>query len=133
MGWTAATGTLGIGGWIVFGILFFWQLPHFMAISWMYREDYGRAGFAMLAVRDADGTATARQAIIYSFALLAVSALPPLFGLAVIGYLVGAVLAGVALTVAAIAFFFDRANRNARRLFMLSNIYLIVVMALLVF
>jgi len=119
-------------GWIVFGILFFWQLPHFMAISWIYREDYGRAGFAMSSVRDADGTATARQAILYSLGLVAVSALPPIFGLAGIGYLIGALAAGVALTAAAIAFFFDRSNPSARRLFMLSNIYLIVVMILLV-
>ena len=132
MGWTAATGSVGVGGWILFGILFFWQLPHFMAISWIYREDYGRAGFAMLSVRDTDGTATARQAILYSLGLVAVSALPPLFGLAGIGYLAGAMVAGVALTAVAIAFFFERSNRNARRLFMLSNIYLIVVMLLLV-
>ncbi|HEY4641955.1 MAG TPA: heme o synthase, partial [Thermoanaerobaculia bacterium] len=63
MGWTAATGVLGTGGWIVFGILFFWQLPHFMAISWMYRDDYARGGFAMLAVRDDDGATTARHAV----------------------------------------------------------------------
>jgi protoheme IX farnesyltransferase len=132
MGWTAATGSVGAGGWILFGILFFWQLPHFMAISWMYREDYGRAGFAMLSVRDTEGTATARQAILYSLGLIAVSALPPLFALAGLGYLVGAMVSGVALTAAAIVFFFERSNRNARRLFMLSNIYLIVVMLLLV-
>jgi len=132
MGWTAATGSIGIGGLILFAILFFWQLPHFMAISWIYREDYGRAGFAMLSVRDADGTATARQAILYSLGLVAVSALPPFFGLAGAGYLIGAVIAGVALTAASVAFFFDRSNRTARRLFMLSNAYLVVVMLLLV-
>jgi protoheme IX farnesyltransferase len=59
MGWTAATGSLAVGGWILFGILFFWQLPHFMAISWIYREDYGRAGFVMTSVRDENGIATA--------------------------------------------------------------------------
>jgi protoheme IX farnesyltransferase len=132
MGWTAATGHLGIGGWILFGILFFWQLPHFMAISWMYREDYGRAGFAMTAVRDADGKSTARQAIIYSIALLGVSALPPLFALAGLGYLAGAMISGLVLTAAAIKFLADRSNRNARQLFMLSNLYLVVVMLLLV-
>ena len=63
MGWTAATGVLGAGGWIIFAILFFWQLPHFMAISWMYRDDYARGGFAMLAVQDDDGRATARHAV----------------------------------------------------------------------
>jgi heme o synthase len=132
MGWTAATGSLGTGGWILFGILFFWQLPHFMAISWIYREDYGRAGFAMLSVRDTEGKATARQAILYSLGLVVVSALPPLFALAGAGYLAGAMVSGVALTAAAVVFFLERSNRNARRLFMLSNVYLIVVMLLLV-
>lgn len=132
MGWTAATGALGTGGWIVFAILFFWQLPHFMAISWMYRDDYARGGFAMLAVQDDDGRATARQAVFYSFALLTVSVLPPLFGLATFVYLVGAIVAGTALTAASFAFLADRTPRSARRLFMSSNIYLIVAMLLLV-
>jgi protoheme IX farnesyltransferase len=132
MGWTAATGSLGTGGWIVFAILFFWQLPHFMAISWMYRDDYARGGFAMLAVRDQDGQATARHAVLYSFALLAVSVLPPLFGLATFIYLAGAVLAGAALTIASFGFLASRTPVRARRLFMASNIYLIVMMTLLV-
>lgn len=133
MGWTAATNAIGIGGLIVFGILFFWQLPHFMAISWMYRDDYARGGFEMLAVRDDDGRATARQAIFYSLALLTVSALPPFFGLAHGAYLTGAVFAGAALTIASVAFLASRTPRTARRLFMASNVYLLVVMALLVF
>ncbi|HXH94988.1 MAG TPA: heme o synthase [Thermoanaerobaculia bacterium] len=132
MGWTAATGSLGTGGGIVFAILFFWQLPHFMAISWMYREDYARGGFAMLAVQDDEGRVTARHAVFYSFALLTVSVLPPLFGLATYVYLVGAIAAGGALTVASFFFLADRTPRSARRLFMASNIYLIVAMLLLV-
>ena len=132
MGWTAATGSLGTGGWIVFGILFFWQLPHFMAISWMYRDDYARGGFAMLAVQDDEGRVTALHAVFYSFALLTVSVLPPLFGLATYVYLVGAIAAGTALTVASFFFLADRTPRSARRLFMASNIYLIVAMLLLV-
>jgi protoheme IX farnesyltransferase len=133
MGWTAATGVLGTGGWIIFAILFFWQLPHFMAISWMYRDDYARGGFAMLAVRDDDGLATAGHAVFYSFALLIVSALPSFFGLATYVYLVGAIVAGSALTFASFAFLAARTPIRARRLFMASNIYLIVMMALLVF
>ena len=132
MGWTAATGTISIGGWIVFAILFFWQLPHFMAISWMYREDYGRAGFRMLSVEDADGAATARQAIGSSIALLLVSVLPPLFHLGSVVYSVAAALCGVAILAASIVFRRERSTRNARRLFMMSNLYLIVVMVLLV-
>jgi protoheme IX farnesyltransferase len=133
MGWTAATGVLGTGGWIIFAILFFWQLPHFMAISWMYRDDYARGGFAMLAVRDDDGRTTARHAVFYSFALLTVSILPPLFGLSTFVYLAGAVIAGGALTFASFAFLASRTPMRARRLFMASNIYLVVMMALLVF
>jgi protoheme IX farnesyltransferase len=132
MGWTAATGSLGAGGLIIFGILFFWQLPHFMAISWMYRDDYARGGFAMLAVRDQDGMATAGHAVYYSFALLIVSALPSFFGLTTYVYLAGAIAAGAALTFIAFAFLADRTPRSARRLFMASNVYLIVMMALMV-
>jgi len=132
MGWTAATNALSLGGWIVFAILFFWQLPHFMAISWMYREDYGRAGFRMLSVEDNDGASVARQAIGYSVLLLAVSVLPQIFRLGGWPYTIAAALFGVALVAASIAFRHDRSARNARRLFMFSNVYLIVVMLFLV-
>jgi heme o synthase len=130
MGWTAATGELSLGGWIVFGILFLWQLPHFMAISWMYREDYARGGFAMLSVRDGDGAAVARQAIYYTLALLPVSVAPALFGMTGTLYFIGAALSGAALLALTIRFFFDRSQ--ARTLFMTSNLYLLTVMLLLV-
>jgi protoheme IX farnesyltransferase len=132
MGWTAATGALSAGGWIVFAILFFWQLPHFMAISWIYREDYGRAGFVMTSVADERGISTARQAIFFSLALLAVSVLPSFIGMTGTAYLLGAALAGAVLLAASIAFFFERTNRTAKRLFMTSNLYLVVMMVLLV-
>ena len=132
MGWTAATNALSLGGWIVFGILFLWQLPHFMAISWMYREDYARGGFAMTSVRDADGASVARQAVFYTLALLPVSVAPSLLGMTGTIYFVGAAVAGTALLVAAIRFFFDRQVRIARSVFMISNLYLLTVMLLLV-
>jgi protoheme IX farnesyltransferase len=132
MGWTAATNQLGAGGWIIFGILFLWQLPHFMAISWLHREDYARGGFAMLAVRDTDGAAVARQAIFYTLALLPVSVAPSLLGMTGTIYFIGAAAAGAALLAATIRFFFDRGPRSARSLFMISNLYLITVMLLLV-
>jgi heme o synthase len=132
MGWTAATNAIGIGGWIIFGILFLWQLPHFMAISWMYREDYARGGFAMLSVEDEGGAAVARQAIFYTLALLAVSVAPSLLGLTGVVYLIGAVAGGVTLLAATIRFFFERSFRNARSVFMISNLYLLTVMLLLV-
>lgn len=132
MGFAAATGTLSVAAWIAFGVLFFWQLPHFMAISWIYREDYGRAGFVMTSVNDADGLATARQAVIYSLALLAVSILPAVLGLAGGVYLAGALVFGAAFAAAAIRFFLHRSNHTAMRLFMTSNLYLVAIMILLV-
>jgi protoheme IX farnesyltransferase len=136
MGWTAATNHLGgiqsAGGWIIFGILFLWQLPHFMAISWLHREDYARGGFAMLAVRDTGGAAVARQAIFYTLALLPVSVAPSLLGLTGTVYFIGAAAAGAALLAGTIRFYFDRGPRSARSLFMISNLYLITVMLLLV-
>ncbi|HUP46970.1 MAG TPA: heme o synthase [Thermoanaerobaculia bacterium] len=132
MGWAAATGSLGAGGWIVFAILFFWQLPHFMAISWTHREDYGRAGFAMRSVRDGDGRSVAREAVLYSALLLAVSAAPSFLGMAGAAYLIGATAAGAALLLASIRFLRERNTVRARALFMTSNIYLIAMMLLLV-
>jgi len=126
MGWTAATGALSLGGWIAFGIVFLWQLPHFMAISWIYREDYGRAGFAMLSVRDEDGSATARQALFYSVALL---------GLSIFAFphaRIAAILAAGMLVAGSIVFLRDRTPKTARQLFMTSNVYLVVAMLLLV-
>jgi len=125
MGWTAATGTLSLGGWIAFAIVFLWQLPHFMAISWIYREDYGRAGFAMLSVRDENGSATARQALFYSVALLILSAF------AFPHARIAAVLAAAMLVVASVVFLRQRTPRTARQLFMTSNVYLVIAMLLL--
>ncbi len=133
MGWTAATGALGLGGWIAFGILFFWQLPHFMAISWMYREDYGRAGFSMLSVVDDDGKAVARQAILYSLALLSVSIAPYFFGMTGLVDLCVATLAGLWIFVSSLMFLADRGPQPARSLFMSSNMYLLTMMALFAF
>jgi len=126
MGWTAATNHLALGGWIAFAILFFWQLPHFMALSWIYREDYHDAGFFM------SSASAARQAVLFSLALLAASVAPSFIGMSGIAYAIGAVICGVMMIAMSIRFFFDRTNRTAMRLFMTSNMYLIVVMTLLV-
>jgi protoheme IX farnesyltransferase len=133
MGWTAATGSLGTAGWIIFGVLLFWQLPHFMAISWLYREDYGRAGFAMLSVSDDDGKAVARHAIFYSIALLAVSVAPYFFGMAGLLYLFVATLAGLWIFVSSLKFLAERGAAPARSLFMTSKSYLLAMMLLFVF
>jgi protoheme IX farnesyltransferase len=132
MGWAAATGSLGVGAWIIFGILFLWQMPHFMAISWIYREDYGRAGFVMLAVQDPRGDATARQAVIWCMTLLTVSLLPFYAGMTGIVYFTLALISGLFFLAAALNFFRHRDNRRARRLFMTSNLYLVTIMTLLV-
>src|SRR5262245_56224136 len=89
IGWVAATGSLNRGAWILFGILFLWQFPHFHAIAWMYREDYARAGIKMLPVVDREGTRTFRQIILYSVALVGVSLLPAVLGLAGVVYFFG--------------------------------------------
>ena len=92
IGWTAATGELGTGAWLLFAILFLWQFPHFHAISWMYREDYARAGILMLPVVDKDGTRTFRQIILYAASLVAVSLLPAIMGFAGMLYFFGALV-----------------------------------------
>jgi heme o synthase len=97
IGWAAATGTVSLGGWILFAILFFWQFPHFMAIAWMYREDYARAGIKMLPVVDPKGDATFAQIIWTSAVLVPASLLPSLVGVAGIRYFFGALVLGMIL------------------------------------
>jgi protoheme IX farnesyltransferase len=97
IGWVAATGSLDRGAWLLFAILFLWQFPHFHAIAWIYREDYARAGILMLPVVDREGKRTFRQIILYAAALLAVSLLPTVMGLAGIRYFFGAMVVSTAL------------------------------------
>ncbi len=97
IGWAAARGSLSLGAWVLFAILFFWQFPHFMAIAWIYREDYARAGIRMLPVVDKKGDATFRQIIMTSAILVWVSALPSVVGMAGIGYFFGALVLGMIL------------------------------------
>lgn len=97
IGWVAATGSLGMGAWLLFAILFFWQFPHFDAIAWMYREDYARAGIRMLPVVDRSGVKTFRQIVITASALVVASILPAVSGLAGVRYLFGAMVLSVLL------------------------------------
>ena len=94
IGWAGATGTLSIEAWLLFAIVFLWQMPHFLAIAWLYREDYARAGFPLLPVVEPDGQSTARQATAYATALLPVSLTPTLVGLSSGIYFTGALLLG---------------------------------------
>ena len=112
IGWAAAHGSLSLGGWVLFAILFFWQFPHFMAIAWMYRDDYARAGIQMLPVVDKKGDATFRQIITTSAILVWVSALPSVLGMAGKGYFFGALLLGMILL--QVGLWANRSRTNVR-------------------
>jgi heme o synthase len=133
MGWTAARDQLSGEGWSLFAILFFWQIPHFFAIAWLYREEYEKAGFVMLPSLDPDGSRTGRQAVSHTLGLLIVSLLPFLFRLAGPVYLAGALLLGVAFLIAAVQFSRDLSRPCARRLFFVSILYLPLLLGLMVF
>jgi len=92
IGWAASRGDLSVGGLALFAIVFLWQIPHFMAIAWLYREDYGRAGFPMLPVIDPDGARAGLQAVIYAVLLILASVIPTLVGLSGLPYLMFAIV-----------------------------------------
>lgn len=133
IGWAAATNTLSIEGWVLFGIVFMWQMPHFLAIAWMYRDDYARAGMPLLPVIEPDGRSTGRQAVLYTAALIPLSMMPTGVGLATPWYLVGAIVLGSILMVMSLEFAVKRNLPTAKRLFFGSILYLPVLWALLVF
>ena len=133
MGWTAAGGEINVEGWLLFAILFFWQLPHFLAIAWIYREDYAKAGFAMLPVFDPDGQRTSRQAVSHTLGLLPISLCPFLFGLEGTVYLTGALVLSLGFVWQAIRFSRDLTVQRARQLFYASIIYLPLLLGLMVF
>jgi protoheme IX farnesyltransferase len=112
IGWAAARGSLSLGGWVLFAILFFWQFPHFMAIAWIYREDYARAGIQMLPVVDKKGDATFRQIITTSAVLVWVSALPSVIGMAGMRYFFGALILGMILL--QVGLWANRSRTNVR-------------------
>lgn len=132
MGWTAATGELGAGGWALFAILFFWQLPHFMAIAWLYRDEYAQAGFRMLSGRDPDGRRSASSAIRNTIALIFASIVPFLQGISGRIYLSVALVLGGLFLVQSIRFALLLNVMAARRLFIASIFYLPVILAVLV-
>jgi protoheme IX farnesyltransferase len=112
IGWAAARGSLSAGAWILFAVLFFWQFPHFMAIAWMYREDYGRAGILMLPVVDRSGDRTFRLIIATSAILIPVSLLPAVLGMAGINYFYGALILGLLLLL--VSYWASRVRTNVR-------------------
>lgn len=133
MGWTAARGALAPEAALLFAILFFWQIPHFLAIAWLFREDYARAGFPMLSVVDPGGSSTARHAVLGVVALLAASVAPAAVGLAGALYAGVALLLGAAFLAVAARFARRLTDREARGLFLVSIVYLPLVLALLAF
>lgn len=130
-GWAAATGTLDIGAWVLFAILFAWQHPHFYAIAWMFRDDYASAGFKMLPVIEPDGRRTARHAQIYSVLLLALSVAPVMLGMAGRVYLAGALAIGVLMLAASTVFMLNKTHLDARRLLKASVLYLPLLLGLI--
>jgi protoheme IX farnesyltransferase len=124
IGWAAARGDLGAQAWLLFCILFLWQLPHFLAIAWIYRDDYARAGFQMLPVLDPEGGFTSRQIALYCLALVPVSLLPTIFGLSGAVYFLAALVSSLAFLGYGCAIVWNRSSGAAHRLFLASVIYL---------
>ena len=132
MGWTAARNELGGEGWALFAILAFWQLPHFFAIAWMYRDDYAKAGFIMLPNVDTDGSRTGQQAVVNTVALFAASLCPFFFKMAGMTYLVAAIILGAGFLFYAVQFSRQLTIVRARQLFLASIIYLPLLLTALV-
>jgi protoheme IX farnesyltransferase len=132
IGWAAAGHSLSRGAWVLFAIVFLWQLPHFLAIAWMYREDYARAGFPMLTVIDPDGRSTARQAVLYAAALLPVALAPTLVGMSGPLYFGGALALTLVFLGMAVRFAMTRTVQDARRLFFTSITYLPLLWILMI-
>jgi heme o synthase len=132
IGWAAARGDADFECWILFTILFLWQMPHFLAIAWLYREDYRQAGFCMLSAQDPDCRQTGRLSLLYSMGLISVSLLPFALRLTSFWYVPVALLTGVAFSMVAFVFALSGTERAARRLFLASIIYLPLTLGCLV-
>ena len=131
MGWAAATGRLDPPAWVLFGILFTWQIPHFLAIAWVYRADYAAGGFRMLPVIDPQGRATFRTVVLYSVGLLGITVVAPFVGLGGWIYLLGATVLGGAFFGTAIRLYREGTDASAMRLFLSSIAYLPAIFCLM--
>lgn len=132
-GWTATGRPLNASAWTLFAIMFVWQMPHFFALAWIYREDYRRAGFQMLTVVDSTGARAAWQAVVYAAILIPISLLPTLFGLAGMIYLVGALILGLGFVVPTVLMLVrGPSEKIAWRTFFASIIYLPLLLFLMV-
>lgn len=132
MGWTAASNEITIGAWALFALLFLWQFPHFLAIAWMYKEQYAKAGIKMLPVVEPDGKITARQIVLFTLMLVPISLAPFFLGFAGLIYLVGAAILGVWFLFESFQTARAKTVERARRLLMVSVLYLPLIFGLLV-
>jgi len=133
IGWVAATGSLDRGAWLLFAILFLWQFPHFHAIAWMYREDYARAGILMLPVVDREGKRTFRQIVLYAAALVGVSLLPALLGLAGVLYFFGALVICTALVQVCLWAASNKSNTRAKWLMHATVMHIPLLLGLMIY
>jgi protoheme IX farnesyltransferase len=131
IGWAAVRGGLSMEAWSLFFILFFWQMPHFLALGWLYRKDYTRAGYKLITVVDPTGKSAGRQILTYSIALLPAALMPTLVGLSGILYFTAAAAASIAFLWTALPMYREPSNVNARRLFRSSLAYIPVIVCLL--
>lgn len=132
IGWTAARPSFDLGAWVLFGVLFTWQMPHFLAIAWMYRDEYAQAGFVMLRRDDTSGASTAFEALGFTLALVAITMIPFWSGLLTDTYLSGALMLDAGMTGAAVWFLADRSRTAARAMFFTSIIFLPLILGLMV-
>lgn len=132
IGWAAVRNSIDVGGWTLFAILFLWQIPHFLAIAWMYRKDYERAGLPMLTVIEPEGISAAHQSIIYLVALLPISLLPTKLGLTGNIYFIVALILGIGFLGSAVYVVFKRTNSAARVLLIASILYLPILLGLMI-
>jgi len=132
VGWAAASGRLDIGAWSLFAILFFWQLPHFFAIAWMYREDYARAGFEMISKDDKTGARSASQSVLFCILLLLISGIPQFLGLVSAVYLIVELVLNGLFILVAMRFLRTQQASDARKLFLTSIAYLPLLLGALV-
>jgi protoheme IX farnesyltransferase len=132
IGWVAASGTIEVGGWILAGILFIWQIPHFLALAWMYREDYERGGFKMLPALDSTGELTARVSVMTSLCLIPLALFLTIVGTTGLIFAIAGTILGGFMTMKAIVFWRKRDDASARRLFFASIIYLPLIILIMV-
>lgn len=130
-GYATISGHIGIEAFVLFMILFLWQMPHFLSLAWMYRKDYERGGFPMLTVLDGSGIVVARHIVVYTLMLLLFSLLLTVIAVTGVIYFAGALLLGAAFVAAGVRFFLDRSNSNARAVLLSSYFYLLALITLM--